>query len=175
MIHIYTGEGKGKTTAAYGLCLRARGWNKKACVIQFLKSGDFTYGETVSAKKAGIKIVCLNQKHPLFCSYLKAPQYSLKLKKDISASLSSVRDIVSSGKFDLIVLDEIINALDQKYLTESQVLSLLGGVPGRTELVLTGRGKISRRLSGRADYITHMREVKHPFKKKMLGRRGIEF
>ena len=174
MIHIYTGNGKGKTTAAYGLCLRARGWGKKCCLIQFLKSRGFVYGEAIAAKRLKIKIICLNQKHPIFCPKLK-PQHDSKLKESIKSGLDKVKDIVLSKKYEVIVLDEIINALCQGYLNESALIKLLKITPKSTELILTGRGRISRRLKKYSDYITEMREIKHPFKNKIPARQGIEF
>jgi len=171
MIHIYIGEGKGKTTCAYGLCLRARGWNKKVCIIQFLKSRDFVCGEVIAARRLGISIVCFNQKHPLFCSGIK----DLKLKERILKGLKKVQGILKSKKYDVVVLDEIINALDQGYIKEAEIISLIKQTPLKTELILTGRGKLSKELISCADYITEMRLIKHPFRNKILARKGIEF
>ncbi len=175
MIHIYTGSGKGKTTAAYGLALRARGWKKRVCVIQFLKSKDFVYGEALAAKSIGIKVVCLNQKHPLFCADLKETEYNSKLRILIQKGLKKIKGILKSKRYDVVVLDEIINCLDQKYIRLAEIMNIINSSPKGAELILTGRGSLPRKLLAIADYVTNLQEIKHPFRKSVRARRGIEF
>lgn len=175
MLHIYTGNGKGKTTAAYGLAMRSNGWKKKICIIQFLKAKDSICGEIITAKKLRFKIICLNQKHPLFCPQEKIGLYKQKLKNSLSKNIKKVKEILKSNRYRLVVLDEIMNAIDQKYLSENDVLDLIKTKTKDTEIVLTGRANIPKRLRILADYITVMQEVKHPFKKRIPARQGIEY
>lgn len=167
MIHIYTGEGKGKTTAALGLALRAQGAGLKIFVGQFLKGKK--YSELNSLKKLkNIKVEQFGTR----CFIGKKPQ-----AKDIALAekgLARIQDIIKSRQFDLVILDEINIAIHLKMLKLSCVLDVLKCCPSCVELVLTGR-YAPEAFKKRADYVTEMKEIKHPFKKKVAGRRGIEF
>ncbi|NPA75209.1 MAG: cob(I)yrinic acid a,c-diamide adenosyltransferase [Euryarchaeota archaeon] len=167
-IHVYTGNGKGKTTAAFGLAMRAAGRGKKVCIVQFMKP-DNGYGEQISARKLGIEVYSfgtnkfVNKKNPR--------------KEDIElaeAGLKLSREKMASGDYDLLVLDEINVALNYKLLDVNDILDMLKSRPQRTEIVLTGR-YVPDEIVQIADLVTEMREVKHYFRKGILAREGIEF
>ncbi|MFH0791311.1 MAG: cob(I)yrinic acid a,c-diamide adenosyltransferase [Candidatus Omnitrophota bacterium] len=167
MIHIYTGEGKGKTTASLGLAIRAAGAGLNVFIGQFLKGKD--YSELKSLKKIkNIKVEQMGRR----CFVKKSPS-----PKDIilaEKGLARIREVINSGKFDLIILDEVNIAIRLNILELKEVLDVVKRCPDCVELVLTGR-YAPEALRKRADYVTEMREIKHPFKKKITGRRGIEF
>ncbi|MFH1854772.1 MAG: cob(I)yrinic acid a,c-diamide adenosyltransferase [Candidatus Omnitrophota bacterium] len=172
MIHIYTGNGKGKTTSAFGLAMRACGQGMKVAIFQFLKPKRFLCGEHVSVKKLkGIDLIRFEQAHPMFgCVRLSLSNLKKCLKKD----LETAKRAVMGKKYDMVVLDEIINAADQGFISRRALPSLLKSTPRNIELVLTGRGDISD-IERYADYITVMVDKKHPFKRGALARRGIEY
>jgi len=167
MIHIYTGEGKGKTTASLGLALRAAGAGFNVFIGQFLKGKD--YSELKSLKKIkNIKVEQLGTR----CFVKKAPS-----PKDIvlaKKGLARIREVIKSGRFQVVILDEANIAIKLNVLGLKEVLDVVKRCPDCIELVLTGR-YASKELKECADYVTEMREIRHPFKKKITGRRGIEF
>ena len=170
MIHIYTGNGKGKTTAAFGLAMRASGQGLKVCVFQFLKPRSLLCGEHIVLKKLkGVKLVVFEQSHPMF------EKVSLsRLRKVIRDDFDKVKKAILSKKYDMVVLDEIINVIDQGLINEKGFLRFLKSVPKNVEIVLTGRGDISN-IEQYADYVTIMFEKKHPYRREVGARRGVEY
>jgi len=168
MIHIYTGNGKGKTTSAFGLAMRASGQGLKVCIFQFLKPKGLLCGEEICIHKIkGLSVRRFEQAHPMFgCSP--------KLKKNIKKDFEQAKKAVLSKRYNMVVLDEIINIVDQKFISKKNFLTLLKSTPKKVELVLTGRGDISD-LEGYADYVTVMIDKKHPFRSKVGARKGIEY
>ncbi|MBL7069420.1 MAG: cob(I)yrinic acid a,c-diamide adenosyltransferase [Candidatus Omnitrophica bacterium] len=173
-VHIYTGKGKGKTTAAMGLAMRASGWKMNVCVFQFMKKG--ISGESKASRLSGgrIKIIAFNQTHPIFYHKSVRKKAGEILRKKIEGDLKIVKETLLLGNYDIIILDEIINAIDQKFIKKKEILSLIGLKFRSSELVLTGRGA-PKWLIGKADYVTDMRLVKHPYRKGVRARRGIEY
>ena len=176
LVHIYTGDGKGKTTAAFGLGMRAAGAGLKVCIFQFLKSKRFLSGELESAKKLSpkLKVVRFNQTHPIFLPSKHRQDSAQSLKSCVAIALKVVEKTLSSGRYDLVILDEIINAVSEKYLDVKILVGLLNSRPKNVEVVLTGRNA-PRELIRMADYVTEMKEVKHPYKRGLKARRGIEW
>ena len=171
LIHVYTGEGKGKTTAAFGLAKRAAGHGKKVLILQFLKSRTKNSGELISAEKTGIKVVKFrNQTTPLFDPKVKLSELKASIKQAVTRC---VREIKSST-YDVVILDELNTVLGCKYSSMSDVRKIIDAKPEHVELILTGRGA-PEELIEIADYVTEMRMVKHPFKKGVKARKGIEF
>ncbi len=169
MIHIYTGNGKGKTSAAFGLAMRASGQGLKVIIFQFLKPKEIVSGEEISAKKLkGLKVVRFDQAHPIF------KNKSEGVNKTIEEDFEKTKKAALSGKYDMVVLDEIINVVDQGFIKKDSFISLLGSVPGKLELILTGRGD-TLGIEEYADYVTVMTDKKHPFKKTTDARKGIEY
>jgi cob(I)alamin adenosyltransferase len=173
-IHIYTGKGKGKTSAAMGLAMRAIGWGMKVCVFQFFKKG--VNGESKIADVLGdrLRVVTFDQTHPMFYEKRLQRQAYETLRSGFSEDLSKVRDVLLEGNFDIVILDEILNAIDQEFLSKKEALSLIESKFGISELVMTGRGA-PKWLVSKADYVTEMRLIKHPYTKGLAARKGIEY
>jgi len=165
-IHIYLGDGKGKTTAALGLAMRARGAGMKVIVLQFLKKGK--YSELKSLQKLGVKVEQLGQRN--FCNPKKVKKDE---KKKAQNGVMLASDIIFSKKYDLVILDEINVAIKFCLIQEEELIDLLKLKPKGVELVLTGRG-LPKQLIKLADYVTEMKEIKHPFKNGLEARLGIE-
>jgi len=172
LIHIYTGKGKGKTTSSFGLAMRASGQGLKVIIFQFLKPKSIICGEEISAKKIkNIKIVKFEQTHPMFRI---TPIAQSALKKSIKKMFSEVEKVVLSGKYDMVILDEIINACGQNFICKGKICELLKKAPKDLELVLTGRGDVSM-IEDCADYVTIMVDKKHPLNRGINARKGIEY
>ena len=167
MIQVYTGNGKGKTTAALGLALRAAGAGLRVYIGQFIKKDG--YSELKSIGKIGrIKI----EQYGRGCFIKGKPR-----REDIEAACKGfrrARGIVIGGKYDLVILDEINVALDLGLLPVAKLLSLLKSAPAQKELVLTGR-KADPRIMKRADLVSEIRNIKHYHKRGVRARKGIEF
>ncbi len=184
LVHVYTGNGKGKTTAALGLCLRACGQGKRICVFQFLKAGGPASGEMKSAGKLGenFRIVRFPEKYP-------RPGVSGKekgtagggrklreaLRRRLGADLDAAEKEMLRNRFDVIVLDEILPALTAGFVDSARIVRFVRRKPEGVELVLTGRGKVPAELRDRADYFTRMQEVRHPFTRGVKDRPGVEY
>jgi len=171
LIHVYTGEGKGKTTAAFGLAVRAAGHNKKVLILQFLKGGSQNSGEAVAVKKFGIKIITFKEQiSPLF-----NPEADLTdLKRSVKESLKFTIEEIKNGGYDMIILDEFNNLLGRGLTTMKDAKNIIESKPGNVELVFTGRNAPDE-LVDIADYVTETRMIKHPFNKGRKARKGIEF
>jgi cob(I)alamin adenosyltransferase len=167
LIHIYTGEGKGKTTAAIGLACRAAGVGQKVLIVQFLKGSDT--GELASLKMLGIKVERGDVKK--FIPYMTQDELT-DCKKQQENCFKIAKD--NMDKFDLLVLDEIIGAVSMNMIDMEAVVKLIQNKPKTTELVLTGRGSPDE-LVGLADYVSEIKCIKHPFQKGIKARKGIEF
>lgn len=167
LIHIYTGDGKGKTTAALGLAMRAVGQGLKVLFVQFVK-GDSLCGEHLFVKKyQPFEMVQINNKS----SFIQTPE---ELRLEAEKSMRYAEEAVLKGNYDMVILDELCYALAQGYLPLQQVLDLIHKKPKSLELVLTGRGAPDE-LIQEADLVTEMVQVKHPFEKGIKSRKGIEY
>ncbi|PIV39818.1 MAG: cob(I)yrinic acid a,c-diamide adenosyltransferase [Candidatus Omnitrophica bacterium CG02_land_8_20_14_3_00__42_8] len=168
MIHIYTGNGKGKTTSSFGLAMRASGQGLKVIIFQFLKPKSLVTGEEISAKKIkNLKIVKYEQSHPMFNA-------GADVKKSIKKAMTEAKKAIFSKRYNMVILDEIINVLDQGFAEKKDFLELIKKAPKDVELVFTGRGDISD-IEQFADYVTIMIDKKHPFRQRVNARRGIEY
>jgi cob(I)alamin adenosyltransferase len=169
LVQVYTGNGKGKTSAAFGLSLRAAGRGLKVYVIQFIKGG-FDYGELyVLDKLPNIKLKAFGRGR--FITE-KPPQ-----KKDVKLAeeaLTFAEEVVENGEYDIVILDEINVALNLRLITLERVLKLIKNKPKHVEIVLTGR-YAAPEIIEIADLVTEMREIKHPFNKGYQARKGIEY
>ncbi|RJQ23234.1 MAG: cob(I)yrinic acid a,c-diamide adenosyltransferase [Nitrospiraceae bacterium] len=171
LIHVYTGEGKGKTTAAFGLAKRAVGHGKKVLILQFLKSRSKDSGEVVTARKSGINVVRFEgQTTPLFDPNADVKKLKATIRKAISFSIKEIK----SNTYDLVVLDEFNTVLSCGFATMKGTRKVIEAKPARLELIFTGRGA-PEELIGMANYVTEMRMIKHPFTKGVRARKGIEF
>ena len=174
MLHIYFGKGKGKTSAALGLILRATGYGKRIILFQFLKPKKLFSGEYASLKKfPKVKQARFNQKHPIFMERNKEEQI-VKLRKHIQKSMLKLEEIIQKGNFDILVCDEMLNLIYQDFIKEQDVIKLLTKVKDKKEIILTGRNKPNR-LIKIADYVTEFNQIKHPFQRGILARKSIEY
>lgn len=167
MIQVYTGEGKGKTTAALGLALRAAGAGKKVFILQFIKGRP--YSELVSLKK--ITNITLEQ-CGRGCFIKKNPA-----QRDIDLAgqgLHKAAEIVRGRKFDVVILDEANVCLQLGLLQIGQVLSVLRSAPACMEVILTGRGA-PQALVRAADLVSEIKDIKHYYRRGIKARKGIEF
>lgn len=168
LVHIYTGNGKGKTTAAFGLAMRAAGRGLNVLIMQFMKPSD-GYGE---------QIACLN--HPnieLVCAGLDHFVSDRPGREDIEAATDALRRaevLLATGKYDVAILDESINAVRLGLFDSKELVESLERRPGNIEVVLTGRG-MTPELEEYADLVTEMRLVKHPYDRGIDARKGIEY
>ena len=169
LIQIYTGDGKGKTTAALGLALRAAGHGLWAAIVQFMK-GWPGYGELRGVERLPTVAI-----HPFGRSGWVHPEQAEPEDYERAAeALTYAREVMNGGQADIVVLDEINVALDYGLLDLEAVLALLDGKPPAVELILTGRNAQPEVIQ-RADLVTEMRKVKHPYDQGINGRQGIEF
>jgi len=169
LIEVYTGDGKGKTTAALGLALRAAGRGLRVYIVQFMK-GRTDYGE-VAALQHQPNITLVQFGRPDFVDRDKPdPQDVVMAQEALEHSL----DILANGQYDVLILDEINVALDYGLLSLDQVLALLDTKPPHVELVLTGRYAHPQVIE-RADLVTEMLSIKHPYHNGIGGRKGIEY
>ncbi len=171
LIQIYTGTGKGKSTAAIGQAVRAAGHGFKVGFLSFFKDPEaFGYGEYKSLEKLGIKTFLFARKHPHFYKELNPDDVC----RECSEGLEFVKELIRDPSWDMLVLDEINIALRDGFLKEEDVLSLLNAKPDKLELVLTGRG-VTKKIIEKADLVSEVREVKHPYSRGMKSRKGIEY
>ena len=173
MIHVYTGEGKGKTTAAFGLAARSVGHGKRVLFAQFLKGGGSESGEILCGKRQllNMEIMRFDQTHPLFDPSIDTNKLAERIQED----LIQVERLIMRGNFDLVILDEINNCISQNFVSTERILELMEKKPEALELVLTGRGAPAE-VIGKADYVTEMKLIKHPAETKGTpARKGIEY
>ena len=167
-VQVYTGNGKGKTTAALGLSLRAVGRGLRVCVFQFIKGGG-PYGEHLIADKLAPLFTIIQTGRPGWVNTKDITEDRQTAQK----ALELARGIITSGEYDLVVLDEINGAVGFGLVDVEQVLELISLKPETTELVLTGRNAHEKVIEA-ADLVTEMRDVKHYFKAGVPARTGIE-
>ena len=171
LIHLYTGEGKGKTTAAIGLAIRAAGAGKKVVFAQFMKGRD-TSELNILRQIQGIKVVRSDRELGWF---KKGDPDSIAAFTEVhNALLDEIESYVYSGDCDLLVLDEVTYPVSYGIIDTDRIARLINSKPAYMELVLTGRNA-PELFNEKADYITQMRKGKHPYDRGIQARRGIEF
>jgi cob(I)alamin adenosyltransferase len=169
LVHVYTGLGKGKTTAALGQALRAAGQGLKVYIVQFMKGWPY-YGELGTVDKpANVTIKQFGR--PDYVNKRNPDPVDIRLAEK---ALAYSRELITSGEYDLVILDEINVALEWKLIQLDDVLQLLDEKPDDVELILTGRYAHPEVLA-RADLVTEMREIKHPYQRGLISRRGIDY
>ncbi len=168
-IQVYTGNGKGKTTAALGLALRAVGRDMQVCMLQFLKGGG-PYGEQLAAEKLAPNLTIIQTGTGDWCRKHNPTEADIRLARE---ALSLAEKTLTEARYDLVILDEINNAVHYGLISVDDVLHLIAVKPDRVELVLTGRYADEKIITA-ADLVTEMREIKHYFKSGVAARIGIE-
>ncbi len=184
LVHVYTGDGKGKTTAAMGLALRAIGHGFSVYVIQFLKGGGFSgeYDSSLDMDKLTIKqfgkdcpyseSIKIGQ---MECGNCKDCFLTRKQEREKALEALDLAEKISKDKrYDVLILDEINNTLSRKLAPLARVKRLIKKKRAQTELILTGRNAPPE-LIELADYVTQMKLIKHPFSKGMRARHGIDY
>ena len=172
LLVVYTGDGKGKTTAALGMCVRAVGYDWKVCIIQFVK-GSWKYGELKGIKRlepnvelhtVGEGFVGIVDDDKSFEQHRKAA------KEGIEFAIEKIR----SGQYQLVILDELNVAMDLGLVTDEEAEAVLAACDEKQHLVVTGRNA-SDVLLDKADLVTEMREIKHPYQQGILAQKGIDW
>ena len=171
LIHIYCGDGKGKTTAAMGLAIRAAGREKKVFITQFLKSGKS--GELVSLEKLKEYITFLPGKPVNKFVWNMNDEEKMEAKREHTARFKEIKDIIKNEDYDLLILDEIIATINNGFIELNEVIDFLKNKPETLEVVMTGRDP-KEELIELANYVTEMQCIKHPFKEGIPSRVGIE-
>ncbi len=168
-VHVYTGDGKGKTTAALGQAFRAAGHGLKVHILHFMKN-DPNYGEMLSAARMGDNWQVGQYGRARFVSKSKPAAEDIALARQ---GLERARTLASSNTVDLLVLDELVNALDFNLVELDAVLDLLGTRAPNTEIILTGRNAPAQLIQA-ADLVTQMQPIKHYYDTGTPARVGIE-
>ncbi len=171
MIHIYCGDGKGKTTAATGLAVRAAGCGMKVLFARFLKnenSGELRILDSVPE----IEVLHLERSYGFFNTL--TDEEKEEVRQMYGQLWELIREKISGGQFQMLVIDEFMAAYRYGLIGREEALDLLTGKPEALELVLTGRDP-GPELTALADYVSEIRKVKHPFDQGILARRGIEY
>jgi cob(I)alamin adenosyltransferase len=169
LVLVHTGDGKGKSSSAFGVIIRALGWGHSVGVVQFIK-GDWPTGEKQFFDKLGGNITWRTMGE----GFTWDTQNLARDTKTAEAALAAAAEMLASGAHDLVVLDEVNIALQYDYLTVPAVLAALEGRAQRTSVILTGRNA-KPEIMEMADLVTEMREVKHPFQAGIKAQRGIDF
>jgi cob(I)alamin adenosyltransferase len=169
LVQVYTGSGKGKTSAAFGLALRAIGRGLKVYIIQFIKGG-FDYGELyIVDNLPNLKLKAFGRGK--FITEKPLEKEDIELAEE---ALALAEKVVKGGEYDIVILDEINVAANLKLINLEKVLELIKSKPKYVELILTGR-YVPSEIIEVADLVTEMKEIKHPFNKGYQARKGIEY
>ena len=171
LVIVYTGKGKGKTTAALGIALRAVGYKKKVCMIQFIK-GSWHYGEMDSSRLLPEFEMIAAGKGFVGIIDDTSPK---QLHKDVAQEAVKIsREKIHSENYDIVILDEINYAVNLDLISLDDVLNLIKSKPAELDLVLTGNYAKDKVIE-LADLVTEMKEIKHPFQQGIKARKGIDF
>ena len=169
MIHVYTGDGKGKTTSSIGLGVRAAGHGFKVYMIQFMK-GQINYGELETVKLIpNFEIRQFGR--PDFVDKNNPEEIDIQLAKE---GLAHAKEIIAAGDIDMLILDEVNVAVEWGLFSYREIIELIKNKPKNMELVLTGR-HAPREFIELADTVTEMKEIKHPYMEGIIARKGIEY
>jgi cob(I)alamin adenosyltransferase len=168
-VQVYTGNGKGKTSAAFGLALRATGRGLRVYVIQFIKGG-FDYGELhVLDKLPNITLKAFGRGK--FITAKPPEKEDIKLAQE---ALKLAKEITEAGEHDIVILDEINVAIDLKLIDLQEAIEIMKKKPDNVEIILTGRNA-PEEIINLADLVTEFKDIKHPFHKGFKARKGIEY
>ena len=169
LIQVYTGNGKGKTTAALGLAIRALGHGAKVHIIFFMK-GKFPYGEReILSKLPDLSFQVFGHEHLIDPDNVKDDE-----RQQAREALKASKSAIQSSKYDLVILDEINIACAWKLIDVKDVIELISNKPPAVEVVLTGR-YADQKIMDKADLVTNMDEIKHPYRRGIEARKGIEY
>ena len=172
LVIVYTGNGKGKTTAALGMALRAIGYDHKVCMLQFIK-GSWHYGEMDSSKKLepNFELIAVGKG---FVGILDDNSPREEHEKYAAEAVRICREKIFSEKYDVIILDEVNYAITLGLIDVQEIIKIIKEKPSELDLVLTGRN-VKDEIVELADLVTEMKEIKHPFKSGIKAKKGIDF
>ena len=171
LVHIYTGDGKGKTTASVGLATRALGHGRKVLYVFFHKMPEkYGYNEIDSLQTLGATVLGVAKGHPFCEKHLKAED----LRREAIEGLDEISNMIREQEYDLLVLDEAVVSVRDDFLPEINLLNFIDDKPEPLELVLTGRGATDAMIE-RADYVSNVTKIKHPYDRKIVAREGVEY
>ena len=172
LVIVYTGNGKGKTTAALGLAMRAVGYDHKVCMLQFIK-GSWHYGEMDSSKKLepNFELIAIGKG---FVGILDDNSPREEHEKYAAEALRICREKINSGNYNVVILDEVNYAINLGLIDVQEIIKLIKEKPSNLDLVLTGRD-VKEEIVELADLVTEMKEIKHPFKSGIKAKKGIDF
>ena len=169
LVQVYTGNGKGKTTAAVGQAVRARGRGLNVYVIQFLKKYDSS-GEQVALRELGVDIKCFGGNY----AFQRLTQKEVKIAKEFFEKIiDEIANEIEQKHYDLVILDEVNLLIRGNLLDKERLVEFIKNKPRNTELILTGRGA-DKEIIELADLVTRCVKIKHPYDKKIKARLGIE-
>jgi len=172
LVIVYTGNGKGKTTAALGMALRAIGYEHKVCMLQFIK-GSWHYGEMDSSKilEPNFELIAIGKG---FVGILDDNSPREEHEKYATEALRICREKIFSEKYNLVILDEVNYAIDLGLIDVKEMIKIIKEKPSSLDLVLTGN-HAKEEIIKLADLVTEMKEIKHPFKSGIKAKKGIDF
>ncbi len=172
LVIVYTGNGKGKTTAALGMALRAVGYNHKICMIQFIK-GSWPYGEMKSVKRLQpeLELIIVGKGFVGIIDDKSAREDHIKIAQE---AIQISKEKIQSGNYNIVILDEVNYAINLGLIDLNDVLNLIKSKPEKLNLVLTGN-HAKNEIIDVADLVTEMKEIKHPFKSGIKAKKGIDF
>ena len=169
LVYIFTGDGKGKTSAALGVVLRALGHGLKVSIIFFMK-GDYPYGErSILSQLPNVDFASFGSREFVDPANIKPEE-----KEQAKQALAAAREVILSGNYDLVVLDEVNVAVDWKLIEPDEVIKLIKDKPRNVELIITGR-QANTELVKLADLVTECLKIKHPYDEGELARKGIDW
>ncbi len=169
LVQVFTGDGKGKTSAALGAVLRALGHGLRAYIVFFMK-GDYPYGErNILSKLPNVDMTSFGSRE-----FINPADVKPEEREQARQALAVAREAMLSGNYDLVVLDEVNLAVAWKLVELDEVIKLIGDKPENVELILTGR-KADTRLIQLADLVTEMLKIKHPYDEGVKARKGIDY
>ncbi len=172
LVIVYTGDGKGKTTAALGLCLRAVGHGNKVRIIQFIKS-DWPYGEREGLKRLAPEVEL--DIRGAGCIGILGDDLPIEAHRDAARqAMAAAEAAVGSGKYDMVILDEVHIATRYQLIAVEDVLNLIRNKPAGLTLVMTGRCADERVIAA-ADLVTEMKEIKHPYQSGRKAKKGVDY
>ncbi len=175
LVQIYTGDGKGKTTAAFGLALRAAGQGNKVLIYQFLKPPSLDIGERFALQLGAVRIRTEALDTPWNMSKSFEDEKAVaRMQAAISEALERIAQMAEKRFYDVLILDEIIFCLSKGLAKLEDIKNIIDRRDPVVEIVMTGRG-VTKELIELADLVTEMKNIKHPFDKGIKARRGIEF
>ncbi len=171
MVHIYYGIGKGKTTAALGVILRALNYNLKVALIKFFKTRNISGEDKVLKEFKNVRLICSRYPHPRF---MKNPEQN-KMKSFENQKLLFEKAVkILQAKYDIVILDEVLDIIKENIISTKDMINLMTSKKENIELILTGH-YINESLINNADLVTQMTSIKHYYSKGIPPRQGIEF